>query len=438
MKGKIPGGVRWRRRLLPGLWICALLSCLSTNVSAQDVDKEILDRITKTNQSLRDIETSIGRASSRLQSELSKKENEVKSLRKQAAVVQRTADEQLLGLEQLEKRVAQWSVQSKYQRHLLASFVNNVNLSGVAVSDDGAKLLEADLLKLAHDRIQQAMAPGWTDKPVVLSSGQIRVLQVLAVGPVEVALDPGASLGGLVDRFGSETPQLLQEFGKADLQQLQSLFETGRGDLTFDPTLGNAAKLQNNAGDVWSHLEAGGVWAIPIIFFGLLALVIALIKAAQLARLPKVQVHPWTGETGELPANVAIGKFQKKLVEIARKVPVSAERDDLLVASLMEHRHRLERFMGVIATTAAVAPLLGLLGTVSGMITTFKMMTIFGSGDASTVSGGISEALVTTELGLIVAIPSLVVSALLNRYIKNYHHKLETFAVRLSKVQAKN
>jgi biopolymer transport protein ExbB len=126
---------------------------------------------------------------------------------------------------------------------------------------------------------------------------------------------------------------------------------------------------------------------------------------------------------------------QRKLVQIALSTPVSQQRDDLLVAFLMEHKHRIERFMGIVATSAAIAPLLGLLGTVSGMINTFKMMTIFGSGDASTVSGGISEALVTTELGLIVAIPSLIISALLSRKTKSYSHKLESLAIKLSKVK---
>ncbi|RZA05465.1 MAG: MotA/TolQ/ExbB proton channel family protein, partial [Moraxellaceae bacterium] len=93
-----------------------------------------------------------------------------------------------------------------------------------------------------------------------------------------------------------------------------------------------------------------------------------------------------------------------------------------------------DMYMGIVATSAAVAPLLGLLGTVSGMINTFKMMTIFGSGDVSTVSGGISEALITTELGLIVAVPSLVISAILTRQIKTYSHAMENFAIKISKI----
>ena len=81
------------------------------------------------------------------------------------------------------------------------------------------------------------------------------------------------------------------------------------------------------------------------------------------------------------------------------------------------------------ALTAAAAPLLGLLGTVTGMIKTFNLITIFGTGDAKSLSSGISEALVTTELGLIVAIPSLILHGLLSRMAKQKIGDLEQTAV---------
>ena len=96
---------------------------------------------------------------------------------------------------------------------------------------------------------------------------------------------------------------------------------------------------------------------------------------------------------------------------------------------MLEAQPKVERFLSVIAVTAAVAPLLGLLGTVTGMINTFKMITLFGTGDASSLSGGISEALITTELGLVVAIPSLVAHAMLNRKAQSIMANMEKLAV---------
>ena len=70
--------------------------------------------------------------------------------------------------------------------------------------------------------------------------------------------------------------------------------------------------------------------------------------------------------------------------------------------------HELERFLNSLGTIAAITPLLGLLGTVTGMISAFEAITTQGVGDARVLSGGIGEALITTAAGLIVAIPSLI------------------------------
>jgi biopolymer transport protein ExbB len=68
------------------------------------------------------------------------------------------------------------------------------------------------------------------------------------------------------------------------------------------------------------------------------------------------------------------------------------------------------------------------------MITTFKAMTLFGSGDASVVSAGIAEALITTEVGLVVAIPAVLAHALMSRKVKSYFAQLENDAVNLSQI----
>lgn len=70
--------------------------------------------------------------------------------------------------------------------------------------------------------------------------------------------------------------------------------------------------------------------------------------------------------------------------------------------------HELERYLNTLGTIAAVSPLLGLLGTVTGMIRTFSALTSGGAGDPAALAGGISEALITTAAGLMVAIPALI------------------------------
>jgi len=78
---------------------------------------------------------------------------------------------------------------------------------------------------------------------------------------------------------------------------------------------------------------------------------------------------------------------------------------------------------------ASIAPLLGLLGTVTGMINTFHTITYFGTGDAKMMSGGISEALITTMLGLAVAIPIMFCHTLISRSVENIIAQMEEKAV---------
>ena len=103
--------------------------------------------------------------------------------------------------------------------------------------------------------------------------------------------------------------------------------------------------------------------------------------------------------------------------------------EEVMYETVLTARLKMQRFLPFIAICAASAPLLGLLGTVTGIISTFKLITVFGSGDVKTLSGGISEALITTEFGLIIAIPSLLIHAFLSRKARAIVGRMETAAM---------
>ena len=90
---------------------------------------------------------------------------------------------------------------------------------------------------------------------------------------------------------------------------------------------------------------------------------------------------------------------------------------------------RMQSMLPFVAISAAAAPLLGLLGTVTGIMNTFSMIEIYGTGDVKTLSGGISEALITTEYGLIVAIPSLLLHAYLASKARKISNRMETTGI---------
>ena len=97
----------------------------------------------------------------------------------------------------------------------------------------------------------------------------------------------------------------------------------------------------------------------------------------------------------------------------------------ILLECAVNLRPQLSRNLSVIAVMGSVAPLLGLLGTVSGMIATFNVISAIGTGNARPLAGGISEALVATEAGLLVAIPGLLLSAQLSRRANRLEHHLD-------------
>ena len=100
----------------------------------------------------------------------------------------------------------------------------------------------------------------------------------------------------------------------------------------------------------------------------------------------------------------------------AREKREDAERS--LQEALLREQPKLERRMGLLAAMGTIAPLLGLLGTVTGIITLFTVITEVGTNDARVLAGGISEALVTTETGLVIAIPVMILHGLLSEKIE--------------------
>lgn len=105
----------------------------------------------------------------------------------------------------------------------------------------------------------------------------------------------------------------------------------------------------------------------------------------------------------------------------------------ILAECALRQRRRLNRGLAPITVLAAVAPLLGLLGTVLGMIETFGVIAVFGTGNARALAGGISVALITTQTGLLVAIPGLIMANRLGRRAEALRHGLDEAAAALAR-----
>lgn len=192
-------------------------------------------------------------------------------------------------------------------------------------------------------------------------------------------------------------------------------------------------------------VEGGGLIGQVILGIGAVAVLLILLRVGILMTTARGR----RGTVGELLDHVrakdlsraqevadsiggALGRVIRATVRGLRADPGKIE--DVISESVLNEQPRLERFRSALSVFAAVAPLLGLLGTVTGMIATFDIITQFGTGDPKLLSGGISEALITTELGLAVAIPTLLIGNLLASWSDRITSDLEVSALRVVNV----
>jgi len=221
-------------------------------------------------------------------------------------------------------------------------------------------------------------------------------------------------------------------------------FFSGRPALVLaDASGGKALRLDETRGTFWQHVQKGGAVAMAIVIVGVLAAVMILQKMRDLARMgvdSPATVEAFlntvaSGNTAEAEMMVKTLKrttrelFSVGLQSAAQPKTILEER---LQAVLLEQRLHYERRLPLLAVIAVASPLMGLLGTVVGLVKTFALITVFGTGNAGKLSSGISEVLVSTELGLAVAIPTLVAHGFLAQRIHKNLSLLERYALQFT------
>ncbi|MEM8984099.1 MAG: MotA/TolQ/ExbB proton channel family protein [Pseudomonadota bacterium] len=418
------------RRLIGALVATLLVGMATDSYGQSSTVGQLRGEVERARQRLASQESNIATASARLNDRIRRAQQSVIELRRDAAELQRSSDDQTLALEVIEGRLKRWQDQESYQQNVLLDFGRRV--SGNATTD-GTFDAAVATLGTAVVNIEKRLSPVFDDATVFLEDGGAVDGRALTAGPVTwfVYRDGGGLLGPLETE---NEDRLVWPLTDEALSRLQQLSTSGSAAVTFDPTLGRYLELKASRQSVLGHLAAGGVWVIPILSFALLSLAIAAVKIWQFVRLPTIGPNAHRDVRAALHGDTQ--QLAQPLAGLVTAIRSTADqpqlREDTLFDYLVGERYRLHHLIGAVAVTATVSPLLGLLGTVSGMINTFRAMTVFGSGDPSVVSGGISEALVTTELGLVVAVPALIVHALLKRKADNYAGQLESLAIEAS------
>ena len=175
--------------------------------------------------------------------------------------------------------------------------------------------------------------------------------------------------------------------------------------------------LNNLTGDIFTYLSQGGLVMVPLILCSFIMWTLILDRVLFFSRLERkdIELHALVRimEKGNLPEKVRGMRTNLVRHLMANRTRNTAVDKGIVDQCAMAMHPYLDRYLAAIAVLAAVSPLFGLLGTVTGMITTFDVITLFGTGNAKAMAGGISEALVTTQSGLVVSIPGFFMSVLL-------------------------
>ena len=310
---------------------------------------------------------------------------------------------------------------SKFQNSIIsaqipgrAEFLNDLAQS----MGSSSKLASIDEIERVWFEMQREMTESGkvttftTD--VIEAGGQKVNKQVLRVGPFALAAD-GKYLDydGVTQTVEELIRQPANRYGDSALALQHS-----KGDLVefgLDPTGGSILKLLVQAPSLQERVDQGGLVGYIILIVGGIALLLALERLISLT-IVKAKVDKQL-KSDDFKDSNPLGRVMK-----VRDTYPQADTEALelhLTEAILGEIPKLGRNLTIIKIISVVAPLMGLLGTVTGMINTFQAITLFGTGDPKLMAGGISTALVTTVLGLVVAIPATLLYAMLNTRSKN-------------------
>jgi biopolymer transport protein ExbB len=250
---------------------------------------------------------------------------------------------------------------------------------------------------------------------VVEAGGQKVNKSVIRVGAIALVAD-GKYLE--MNPVTGNVAELLRQPANRYSDGAAKLQNAAAGELVefgLDPTGGSILSLLVQAPNFEERLDQGGLVGYIILAVGAVGLLLALERLISLTMI-KLRVDRQL-KTTEVRTDNPLGRILK-----VRELFPNADTETLelkLTEAILGEVPKLSRNLTIIKIISVVAPLMGLLGTVTGMIVTFQAITLFGTGDPKLMAGGISTALVTTVLGLVVAIPMTLLYAILNTRSKN-------------------
>jgi biopolymer transport protein ExbB len=387
--------------------------------------KALQDRLKSISQSQSKTLTSVEKEIDSLQSRYLTKKNETDRLNKLIVEASRESDFSENDMLLIETTLLQ-------ARDSLSK--NDVNLNEDEDYDDQlSKAFEHSALIIKSDGLVEEEAGKF-----FLTDGKMAKGTILHIGNIAKYGISESGSGALAPSGGGEfriwdvvTAETAKSIADGSKPQNIDIFFYDNADLAVDK--------QESKG-FSEDLKAGGLIARVILFIGLIGALLVAVRITLLVMF-STDIQKTTLAVNELiktkGAAGALKSCKKNMSSVSRVIAatlrnIEKERDhieDIISEAILYESSKIDRFGSAILVIAAVSPLLGLLGTVTGMISTFDIITEFGTGDPKLLSTGISEALVTTKFGLIVAIPLLLIGNILTSWATRTKNGLERAAL---------
>ena len=248
-----------------------------------------------------------------------------------------------------------------------------------------------------NEMVQQGKVAKFTTS-VATAAGNREDQQVVRVGTFNLIGD-----GKFLTYGAGGVADLPKQPDGRYLAQASSLFNgSGTAEFALDPTLGTLLEAAVESPSLADRVAQGGIVGYIILSVGAFAAIVAIIKIISLFGVASA-VKKQAANPGTPNEKNPLGRVLKAAADTKSSDTEAVELR--LSEAIMKETPKLTSWLMFLKIVSVVAPLGGLLGTVLGMITTFQSITLFGAGDPKLMAGGISEALVTTVCGLVVAIP---------------------------------
>ncbi|MCF8777834.1 MotA/TolQ/ExbB proton channel family protein [Vibrio sp. IRLE0018] len=280
---------------------------------------------------------------------------------------------------------------------------------------------------------QQVLASGQVttlDVDVIDQQGEAQSTPALRIGNFALLTHQGYVQWHSDKQFA--TPYTALPSQTPTMKQLTEMSSNMANVVLLDPTRGVLLEQFANAPTLGERFAAGGAVGKVIVGLLLIGLIIALYRGAMLlVTKRKINVQL------KAPAQLGDNPLGRILSVYSKEKPRSVEALELrLLEAIVDEQTGLEKGLSMLKLLAALAPMLGLLGTVIGMIETFQVITQFGNGDPKVMANGISMALVTTVLGLVAAMPLLLAHNVLSSLAEEIRNTLEKQGIGLVAQQA--